>query len=105
MTTPEIGPVEILARRICRELLSGSGMDPGQLEAVLTAANRSAQRDKSRKAKRELRLQDGVFQKALELAIAEGWVRASPDACALTPAGMTFARRSRSGTRRARFLV
>jgi hypothetical protein len=98
----ELPPAELLARRLCK-LLHQSGtlsrLDLGQ------AVERRQRSTLSPRARRRLEQQDGEFARALELAIAKGWIQFGPDACTLTSLGSDQARRSRTGIRKRRRFV
>jgi hypothetical protein len=99
----DLNPVERLARRLCKALPSEGSMTLAEVQDRLEVESQQARRcTTTGKVRRNLRRQEGQFAKALDLAVAMGWVQTTADACMLTAAGVAFARRSRAGTPRRR---
>ena len=95
----DVNPVERLARQICKALPAGVVADMKLLRTLTTQGLPQAL---SAEWRRRLRQEAGDFDRAVALAISNGWLSATGGSLELTSAGARLAKRSRVGHRRQR---
>ena len=100
----DVNPVERLARQICKALPAGVVADM-KLLRTLTLAHHELPHKLSAEWRRRLRQEAGDFDRAVALAISNGWLSATGGSLELTSAGARLAKRSRVGHRRQRALL
>ena len=96
----DVNPVERLARQICKALPAGVVADMKLLRTLTTQGLPQALL--SAEWRRRLRQEAGDFDRAVALAISNGWLSATGGSLELTSAGAHLAKRSRVGHRRQR---
>jgi hypothetical protein len=96
-----VNPVQRLARQLCKALPAGVVAD---MTLLRTLAKREVPQTLSAGWRSRLQQEAGDIDRAVALAISNGWLSATGGSFVLTSAGAQFAKRSRVGHRRQRLL-
>jgi hypothetical protein len=96
-----VNPVQRLARQLCKALPAGVVAD---MTLLRTLAKREVPQTLSAGWRSRLQQEAGDIDRAVALAISNGWLSATGGSFVLTSAGAQLAKRSRVGHRRQRLL-
>jgi hypothetical protein len=101
-----VTPIERLARQVCKLLLrEETVLSPAVLQDQLGEQAGQERHRVSGAWRRKSGAKPGDFDKALALAVSNGWLLQDEQGVRLTTEGAALARKSRAGRRRSRHVV